>query len=109
MISEADRCLFNLLVLRKNSCSTVPLKRSTKPLVLGAPTRAVRCLFQRQEELIGSSFGAAEFAAVVGEHGAHRQVELGVARQDLVMHDRDRCLRLLGDVEKAAQSVRYRE
>jgi hypothetical protein len=49
---------------RKNSSSTVPLKRSTKPLVRGEPT-LVLCgvdVVERQVELVGMTLGAAELA-----------------------------------------------
>jgi hypothetical protein len=35
---------FSRSAMRKNSSSTVPLKRSTKPSVLGMRTRVLRCL-----------------------------------------------------------------
>jgi hypothetical protein len=47
------------------------------------------------------ALGAAELAAVVGQHRSDRQVEPGIERQHVVVQDRDRCLRLLTDVQKA--------
>jgi hypothetical protein len=56
---------------------------------------------ERQVELVRVPLGAAELAAIVGEHGLNRQVELPVERQDIVVQDRHRGFRLLADVQKA--------
>ena len=42
---------------------------------------------ERQIELVRVSLGAAELAAIVGEHGFDRQVELFVERQDVVVQE----------------------
>ena len=58
-------------------------------------------LVERQVELVRVALGAAELAAVVGEHRPHRQIQVAVERQDLVVQHGHRRLRLLGDVQEA--------
>ena len=58
-------------------------------------------LVERKVELVRLALGAAELAAVVGQHRADRQIEPGVERHHVVVQDRDRRLGLLEDVQKA--------
>jgi hypothetical protein len=62
---------------------------------------AVLDVVEGEIELVRVPFGAAELAAVIGEHGFDRQVELLVERQDVVVQHGDRRLGLLGDVQEA--------
>ena len=52
-------------------------------------------------EFVRVLLGPAEFAAVVGEHGFHWQVQLAVEGQHIIVQNRHRRFGLLGDVEKA--------
>ena len=62
---------------------------------------ALRRAVERQVELIRMLLGAAELAAVVGQHRAHRQIELAIEGQHLVVQHRDGRFGLLGDVQEA--------
>jgi hypothetical protein len=75
-------------------------------LIVASLLRPVQKLSGGREDLEdrdrrSDALGAAELAAVVGQHRADRQIELGVERHDLVGQHRDRGLGLLGDVQEA--------
>lgn len=58
-------------------------------------------LVQRQVKLVGMALGAAELAAIVGQHRTDRQIELAIERQHVIVQHRNGRLRLLGDVQEA--------